>query len=268
MTRVFISHSSRDAGFVLARIKPVFDQAGILAWCSAMDVRAAADWERQIRTALSQADWFLVVLSPDAQQSDWVKSETHWALEHMRGRIIPVMARGCDPCEVHLRLGMIQYIDFRSDPEQAGTRLLDLIAGRGPDAVPEPGPEHQDAAPQHTTLIRDLRRAVLTLFIESPGAPGFERVLEVHRAATIGRAADADLQIADDCISRKHARIGVLSTDGSPYVTLTDLDSANGTFLNDQRLRAEQRLTTNDIVELGNTRLHVRAITGPAATDP
>ena len=131
MTQVFISHSSRDAAFVLSHIKPVFDAAGVLTWCSATDVRAAADWERQIRTALSRTHWFVVVLSPDAQRSEWVQSETHWALEHLGGRIIPVMVRDCNPCEIHLRLGTLQYIDFRSDPAHAARRLLALVERSG-----------------------------------------------------------------------------------------------------------------------------------------
>jgi hypothetical protein len=260
MAQVFISHSSRDAAFVLSHIKPALDRAGVDAWFSATDIRVAADWERQIRTALSQADWFVVVLSPDAERSDWVQSETHWALEHLRGRIIPVMARACDPCQIHLRLGTIQYIDFREDPGTAAARLIALVSGQEPDQGPDPAPRLSAASPDLTAIIRDIRQADLSLFIELPSGPGFEHLLRVERSAMIGRADTADLQLADDCISRRHARIAVLPADPAPFVALSDLNSANGTFVNHDRILSEQRLAEGDLIELGNTRLHIRAI--------
>ena len=87
MTRIFISHSSKDQDFVRAVLKPLFEGPETLAWCSSTDMPLAEDWQRQIRSALAQTDWFLVVLSPDAQASAWVQAETHWALEHLGGRI-------------------------------------------------------------------------------------------------------------------------------------------------------------------------------------
>jgi pSer/pThr/pTyr-binding forkhead associated (FHA) protein len=100
------------------------------------------------------------------------------------------------------------------------------------------------------------------LFIELPSGPGFERLLRVARSATIGRADTADLQLTDDCISRRHARIAVLPADQAPFVTLSDLNSANGTFVNHDRILSEQRLQVGDLIELGNTRMQVRAIEG------
>ncbi len=259
MKRVFISHSSKDLDFVLAYIKPVFDHAGMFAWCSATDIPMAADWERQIRSALAQTDWFVVVLSPDAQQSAWVQSETHWALEHLRGRVVPVMARACDPGELHLRLGTIQYIDFRSNPIQAAARLLALVEGKATPSGPQARAQPQASLDQ-TTIIRETRQADLRLFIQLPNGTGGERVLLVHRSATIGRAEGADLQLGDDCVSRKHARFTVIAADQIPCVTLTDLNSANGTFVNHMRILSEQRLAVGDLIELGNSRVELRAI--------
>jgi hypothetical protein len=263
MQRIFISYSSKDVGFVLAHLKPLFDDAGMIAWCSATDIPMGADWERQIRTALAQADWFVVVLSPDSQQSEWVQSETHWALEHMRGRVIPVMARGCDPCELHLRLGTIQYVDFRTDPAQAAVRLLALISGetQQPDAATLAPPSA--AGLERTTIIRETRQADLKLLVELPNTPAVERLIHINKSVTIGRADDADLQIADACVSRKHARITViLPPDQGHFVTVTDLDSANGTFVNQRRILSEQRIEVGDLIEMGGSRLRLLAIDG------
>ena len=96
-----------------------------------------------------------------------------------------------------------------------------------------------------------------------PTGPGAERVIRIQRSVTLGRAIDAGVQIADDCISRKHVRIAVLPSDQAPYLTVTDLDSANGTFLNHDRIYTEQRLAVGDLIELGNSRLQVLAIETP-----
>jgi pSer/pThr/pTyr-binding forkhead associated (FHA) protein len=85
-------------------------------------------------------------------------------------------------------------------------------------------------------------------------------VLHVHRSATIGRAEGADLQLGDDCVSRKHAQFNVIAADQIPFVTLTDLNSANGTFVNHVRMLSEQRLAVGDLIELGNSRVELRAI--------
>ncbi|WP_295458268.1 TIR domain-containing protein [uncultured Thiodictyon sp.] len=265
MTRAFISYSTKDLAFVVSCLKPILDGRGVVTWCSGTDVRVAADWERQIRTALVQTDWFIVVLSPDAQQSEWVQSETHWALEHLRGRVIPVMARGCDPCQLHLRLGTIQYIDFRTNPVRAGAQLLALIdgntAGQQSSAHLFPAPAGLDAP----TVIRKTRQADIKLFLELPSLSGVERSHRIDRSAIIGRADDADVQIADDCVSRKHARITVLPADQGVCVTLSDLDSANGTFVNDRRITTEQRLEVGDLITMGNARFRLLAIDEPGA---
>ncbi len=107
MPRIFISHSTKDLEFIRTRLRPLFEELGMAVWCSAMDMRMAAEWERQIRAALAEADWFVVVMYPDAQTSEWVQAETHWALEHKRGRVIPLMLHGCIPEEIHLKLGTL-----------------------------------------------------------------------------------------------------------------------------------------------------------------
>jgi hypothetical protein len=265
MTRIFISYSTKDLEFVVSCLRPLLEGRGLLTWCSGTDVRVAADWERQIRTALVQTDWFIVVLSPDAQQSDWVQSETHWALEHLRGRVIPVMARGCDPCELHLRLGTIQYIDFRANPAQAGAQLLALIDGQVPGLESKTRLPPVSAGLDAPTIIRKTRQADIRLLVELPTGPGVERRCRIDRSAILGRSDEADIQIADDCVSRRHARITVLPADQGVTLTLTDLDSANGTFVNDRRITAEQRIAVGDLLAVGNARLRLLAVDDPGA---
>ena len=68
----------------------------------------------------------------------------------------------------------------------------------------------------------------------------------------IGRGDDADIQVDDRSISRRHAVLHV--RDG---VTLEDLGSANGTWVKDRKLAPNEstRLEPGDVVELGGTML-------------
>jgi diguanylate cyclase (GGDEF)-like protein len=64
----------------------------------------------------------------------------------------------------------------------------------------------------------------------------------------IGRSQDSDLWLTDPGMSRRHARI---IRDGEEYV-LEDLDSANGTFIEGERIK-RHRLRHGDTMQLGPT---------------
>jgi pSer/pThr/pTyr-binding forkhead associated (FHA) protein len=83
---------------------------------------------------------------------------------------------------------------------------------------------------------------------------------------TIGRQEGNTIVIDDRQLSRRHARI----TDGADGPTVTDLDSANGTFVNDRRIDAPQPLRPGDRLRLGEMVLLVEVdpttIADPGAT--
>lgn len=124
MPSVFISHSSRDRESVERDIISPLRAHGIDTWYSTDDIETASEWERQIREGLTKCEWFLVVLSPQSVESEWVRREAHWAVMKRMGKIVPVMLETCEPEDLHLGLLPIQYIDFRDNREQALERLL------------------------------------------------------------------------------------------------------------------------------------------------
>jgi hypothetical protein len=127
---VFISHSSQDARRVEQMILEPFRRAGIPTWYSAEDIRTAEEWERSIRTGLQSCSWFLVIVSPHAVRSDWVRTEVSWAVRHRPGRIVPVLIEDCDPEDLHLRLAMIQNIDLRAQVEHNMRELVALLKSK------------------------------------------------------------------------------------------------------------------------------------------
>jgi hypothetical protein len=69
----------------------------------------------------------------------------------------------------------------------------------------------------------------------------------------IGRDPDCALCFDDPLISRRHARIAVV--DGA--ATIVDLSSANGVFVNGQRVHAAVRLTAGDRLLIGKQEIDV-----------
>jgi len=78
----------------------------------------------------------------------------------------------------------------------------------------------------------------------------------------VGRAVTSDLTVFDPTVSRKHAEL-VAGSDG---VTVTDLGSSNGTFVNGARIYEPQFAREGDVVTFGKVPFHVSLI--PASPPP
>lgn len=72
---------------------------------------------------------------------------------------------------------------------------------------------------------------------------------------SIGRSSEADVRITDRYASGVHARI--FSRDGRTYIE--DMNSTNGTQLNDATLKGEAELIDGDVVRIGDTELRFEA---------
>ncbi len=260
MTAVFISHSSKDSGFAGGVLKPLFESKGMTVWCASADMPAAVDWEKQILSALVRSDWYVVVLSPDAAESDWVRAEVHWALENRKGRVIPAMIRTCEPVRVHLKLGTIHYVDLRTDRAGGAAKLCSLIAGH---------PHHTaELTEEDTTRFFSLADSLGMINASFSLSIGFEPQkafsVRIDRECVIGRANGVDLQINDSSISRRHARLSVILCDGDTYLQIEDLGSSNGLFINNRRIISPHRLKVGDMIGLGAARLLLKQCTQAA----
>ncbi|MBI4815734.1 MAG: DUF4388 domain-containing protein [Deltaproteobacteria bacterium] len=88
---------------------------------------------------------------------------------------------------------------------------------------------------------------------------GGEFPLVPDREIVIGRASDLDMVLVEDMVSRKHAK---LSTVGG-QVTIQDLGSTNGTFVNGEKVK-KSRLKEGDRVLIGTSIIKVIAKDAPA----
>jgi len=105
-----------------------------------------------------------------------------------------------------------------------------------------------DAGPRE----RRRKSKVLGLeFIEPLDRAG-ERV-NVDSAVVIGRSGDCDLNIMDTYLSSRHARVSL--DDGD--LTIEDLGSTNGTYVNQELVNGRMFLERGDIVQVGGVLFEV-----------
>jgi len=92
------------------------------------------------------------------------------------------------------------------------------------------------------------------VFVEVAGRPPFEiRPGE----SIVGRSRLAQVHIPESTVSRQHARI-LLSPIGE--VTVEDLGSSNGTYVNSEKIEGRRRLSDGDRIHVGDAELRVRIV--------
>ena len=80
----------------------------------------------------------------------------------------------------------------------------------------------------------------------------------------IGRKTDADLRIPLADISRSHCEF----TLQNGHVTVRDLDSSNGTFVNGEQVSSDKALAAGDIIRLGPVTFTVQIDGKPEKIEP
>jgi threonine synthase len=79
----------------------------------------------------------------------------------------------------------------------------------------------------------------------------------------VGRAMQATFRIDHLSVSRKHAKFVRSSSPSGPIVTVVDLGSTQGTFVNDQRLTGPMKLVDGDTLRVGDVFLRFVVLRGP-----
>lgn len=124
---VFLSFADKDRHFA-RKIARELRLRGIKTWFAPSHLKGGDQWHDAIGDALARCDWFLVVLSPSAIRSPWVKSELVYALDErrLRSRIVPIIFKKCVPKRLSWALPAIQHISFWK--RRFGDALRDLLA--------------------------------------------------------------------------------------------------------------------------------------------
>ena len=80
------------------------------------------------------------------------------------------------------------------------------------------------------------------------GAPTNARFVVTPAGLTIGRSAPADIIVSGSAVSRSHCKIEL----AGDKLRVTDLNSTNGTFIDDERIERSAMLDVGSIMRVGN----------------
>ena len=121
----FLSHSKKDRAFADKLLK-LLRFHRVRVWYSRRSLVPAQKWHSEIGRALARCDWFIVVLSRNSAESEWVERELVYALNHpqYRDHIVPVLKERCNYEKLSWTLGGFQFVDFTKDFEGGCRDLL------------------------------------------------------------------------------------------------------------------------------------------------
>ena len=133
---------------------------------------------------------------------------------------------------------------------------------RGPGGPSREGRDREMPARFDSGEYEDPGHTPAFLYVER--GPGVGQLLPVKQGVLVlGRASTSDLRLQHPSISRRHAQL----TRRGDHLTLKDLGSQNGTYVNRARLTGEVELHSGDELALGNAILLLRG-PGPVPERP
>ena len=90
--KVFISHAHTDESLV-KKVVTVLEDAGLEVWDDTREIMPGDNWADKVAQALQESDAMVVLLTPDALRSSWVRWDIEYALGEpgYRKRLIPVL---------------------------------------------------------------------------------------------------------------------------------------------------------------------------------
>ena len=143
--QIFISYSRRDQEFVF-KLATDLELRGGRVWLDQADIQGGEQWRHSIASGITQSGAFLLVISPDSMDSQYVRLELETA-EQQGKPIFPLIYRRASIPE---NLSRFQFIDFTQGGYQKN--LADLLAGLNDQEI------KFQRAPELSTEEQTIRR--------------------------------------------------------------------------------------------------------------
>ncbi|MBF0283775.1 MAG: tetratricopeptide repeat protein [Magnetococcales bacterium] len=160
--KVFLSHASEDKPLAEG-LRRGLSEHGVEAWIDHRYLTGGDDLPEEIKQQIDDADYFMVILSLDAMNSEWVAKETDWALARKdQLKIVPVtLGETVKPSLVKRFLGgrELKVLTLRDDDlQELMPHLLDALGRRLPGYEP---PRPIPAAPPVEELVLILDQCAI-----------------------------------------------------------------------------------------------------------
>lgn len=117
---VFVSYKHEEEAFAQMLIHQL-QAAGFKMWIDTEQLRAGENWREAINYAIKDSFALVLVISPDAQRSEYVTYE--WAFAQGAGiKVIPLLLKSTT--RLHPQLEMLQYLDFTDQARPPWDKLI------------------------------------------------------------------------------------------------------------------------------------------------
>lgn len=89
--QLFISYAQKDAGLA-STLSERLSQEGLSVWSANDQVQPGENWAAKIGRALEKSDLMVVLLTPGAMESDWLRQEIEFAIGSRKyeGRVVAI----------------------------------------------------------------------------------------------------------------------------------------------------------------------------------
>lgn len=126
---IFVSHSHKDEAFT-ERLVADLHQAGAEVWVDVAGI-THGNFMQHIDEALAHCDWLVLVLTPHALASQYVKDEVYAGLHRVKQGymcdVIPVLAARCAPGTIPAQWDLLHRYDATDDYNVALSGILNAI---------------------------------------------------------------------------------------------------------------------------------------------
>lgn len=140
---VFVSYKHEDDDFAGMLIRQL-QVAGFAVWIDTEQLRAGENWRESINLAIKESFALILVISPEAQLSEYVTYE--WAFAQGAGvKVVPLLLR--PTIKLHPQLEMLQYLDFTDRARPPWDKLMRRLWEIQGESQPYTVPISRDAPP-------------------------------------------------------------------------------------------------------------------------
>jgi len=170
-TRAFFSHATVDKNTV-TRLAELLRESGVTVWTDNRELVGGANLAEDIKVAIDEYEYVIVLISNASLQSKWVTQEILHAKSKEK-RIIPLLLGDTKPGVFEALLGYEPlYIPIQSGaagPQEALPKILTALGLRLPIAPP-PKPKEQDETAHPELLLELFLLKMSDKIVEDPRA--------------------------------------------------------------------------------------------------
>ena len=125
----FVSHSSKDKPFIRQLASDLTEQ-GITVWIDEQMIKVGDSIVEKISQGLAESDYFLIALSENSVNSEWVKKELNQALlKEIEAREVKILPLKLSECEIPLLIKEKKFADFSVSYKSGLNALLAAMKG-------------------------------------------------------------------------------------------------------------------------------------------